>query len=290
MVNNKRLQYQDLYIIFTFLILILTLLIFYLFLSIIFTNSTINMIYDIVIAIVSMIISSLVIFGILVVYIKIRDYLFTNLDDYHEIDLNIIELSGEKKVDLDAKTFVINDYITLKLEFGKTQIYLNNELFINCKYLLLNIPKEDIILYDEVESIDDAMVILDNSLEQDSIYNYSITPDQEFVAHCSNIQTWYENDYNTRILHSNLSFPLLKKLTELGDKTAKVVFSDEIVSRYIEGNESVRNFLKEEYYLSYLNKEQLKFLVTELIERENKIDIKVTMISYFDGTEEDDYK
>jgi len=36
--------------------------------------------------------------------------------------------------------FQINQYITLKLEYNKTAIYINNERFINCKYLLLNIP------------------------------------------------------------------------------------------------------------------------------------------------------
>ena len=40
---------------------------------------------------------------------------------------------------------------------------------------------------------------------------HNITPEQEFWEHYSNLQVWYKNDYNTRLLHRNLSFDLLKK-------------------------------------------------------------------------------
>ena len=47
-----------------------------------------------------------------------------------------------------------------------------------------------------------------------------IDPETEFMGHCSNLQAWYEYDYDLRILHSSLSIPLLKKLAFLGDKKA----------------------------------------------------------------------
>ncbi|KKM08312.1 hypothetical protein LCGC14_1725100, partial [marine sediment metagenome] len=40
------------------------------------------------------------------------------------------------------KDFVINKYITLKLEDGKTNIYVNGQIFDQCKFLFLNIPVE----------------------------------------------------------------------------------------------------------------------------------------------------
>jgi len=36
--------------------------------------------------------------------------------------------------------FVVNDYLSLRLENGKTNIYVNNKKFIQCKYILLDIP------------------------------------------------------------------------------------------------------------------------------------------------------
>ncbi|GAH27524.1 unnamed protein product, partial [marine sediment metagenome] len=61
--------------------------------------------------------------------------------------------------------------------------------------------------------------------------HYLITPEQEFWAHCSNLQTWAEHHYDTRLLHSNISFPLLRRLTEAGDPVAKQFFKDEIAER-----------------------------------------------------------
>ena len=58
------------------------------------------------------------------------------------------------------KEFKINDFLTLKLEACKTNIYLNGELFNQCKYLMLNIPIEDTRRFDEIESIDEAADIL----------------------------------------------------------------------------------------------------------------------------------
>ncbi|MFW9874266.1 MAG: hypothetical protein ACFFG0_14265, partial [Candidatus Thorarchaeota archaeon] len=54
------------------------------------------------------------------------------------------------------KEFKINHYLKLKLEGSKTNIYVNNRRFIQCMYLLLNIPVSKIEDYDEIESIDEA--------------------------------------------------------------------------------------------------------------------------------------
>lgn len=42
----------------------------------------------------------------------------------------------------------INQYITIKLENGKTYIYVNGRRFIQCIRLILNIPKSDVHLYE----------------------------------------------------------------------------------------------------------------------------------------------
>ena len=49
--------------------------------------------------------------------------------------------------------FIINQYITLKLEDKKTDIHINGEKFMQCKKLLLNINQDDIHKYAQLDSI-----------------------------------------------------------------------------------------------------------------------------------------
>ena len=65
-------------------------------------------------------------------------------------------------------------------------------------------------------------------MHEEPALNY-INPVDEFKGHCSNIQTWFENGYNTQILHSNLSFPLLKALSRTDDPQASKIFKEEIL-------------------------------------------------------------
>lgn len=117
--------------------------------------------------------------------------------------------------------FKINNYITLKLENEATKIYVNKEEFDQCKYLLFGFNDENYKHFENIRSIDEVTEQLDHSLELPSNKTSKIPPETEFWGHCSNLQAWAENNYDTRLLHSNLSFPLLKKLTEAGDPTAK---------------------------------------------------------------------
>ena len=155
--------------------------------------------------------------------------------------------------------FIINDFITLKLEDGATNIYVLGEEFIQCKYLLINIPVQDIELYDVINSIDEASEMLGKSLERGNpeSFKVEIPPSVEFWGHCSNLQVWTEQDYDTRFIHSNLAFPLLKKLTEVGDRKASIIFKDEIGKRFEKGTDSVRQFLASGGYMNYLTREEM---------------------------------
>ena len=151
--------------------------------------------------------------------------------------------------------FEINNYITLKLEEdGKTVIYVNNQEFIQCKHLLLNIPVDEISSFKEFQSIDQfaEKLGLFEPLEA------SLPPEVEFWAHCSNLQVWAEQSYNTQLLHSNLAFPLLKKLTEAGDSKAVNVFKFEVLKRFIEGSKTTREFLIEDNYFDHLRERELR--------------------------------
>lgn len=159
--------------------------------------------------------------------------------------------------------FRINKFLSLRLKRDFTEIYVAGKSFQQCKFLLLVIPVKDVTSLDSVKSIDEATQELSRSLEPSDEFLRvdQIPPETEFWGHCSNLQAWYENDYNTKLLHSNLAFPLLKKLTEAGDILARKVFKDEIAKRYNSGIENVRKFLEKRNYLRFLTKEEFYSLI-----------------------------
>ena len=157
------------------------------------------------------------------------------------------------------KIFKVNEYITLKLEDGKTNIYIKGNLFQQCKFLLINIPVDKISSFDEIDSIDEAAEKLDRFLEGPEESKIEILPEVEFWGHCSNLQVWAEMNYDTRLIHSTLAFPLLKKLVDIEDPKAKVVFKEEIVKRLENGYTPVIEFLYYENYLDYLDKGDIDF-------------------------------
>lgn len=185
--------------------------------------------------------------------------------------------------------FQVNDFITLKLENKKTYIYVEGKRFSQCKTLLLNIPIEEVISLDEIDSIDEAYEALNKSLQfaEDETLDpgFRIPPDVEFWGHCSNLQVWAENDYDTRLLHSNLAFPLLKKLTEVGDLIAKNVFKDEIAKRFSSGTYSVMLYLINMGYINLLEREELRTLIYSMSEIFSRL--RMYLISYRDETSEE---
>ena len=170
------------------------------------------------------------------------------------------------------KEFKVNEFITLKLERGdlslESVIYVADERFRQCKYLLLNIPINKISSFDEIDSIDEAASKLDRSQERNEYFKRKIPPEVEFWGHCSNLQMWAEHYYDTRLLHSNLAFPLLKKLAEVGDPIAKRAFREEIAKRLASGFLPVIEFLTEENYLKYLTHEEIVLAMLDLKEAE----------------------
>ncbi len=148
--------------------------------------------------------------------------------------------------------FKVNNFITLKYENERTNIYVSGELFRQCKYLLLAGESEETIYNDGITSIDEVAENLDKTLEVIEDVKFKIPPEVEFWGHCSNIQAWVEMKYDTRFLHSNLSFPLLKKLVDIGEPVARVIFKEEIAKRLETGGISTVIYLFKEGYHRYL--------------------------------------
>ncbi len=193
------------------------------------------------------------------------------------------------------REFKVNKFITLKLEEEiideeedlkdiKTNIYINGKEFRQCSFLLINIPVNEQIPLDEIESIDEAEERLDTSLEaDDELFTYNIPPETAFWGHCSNIQVWVENNYDTRLLHRNLAFPMLKELTELGDNIAKRVFKEEIAERFASCYIPVVHFLLFGGYLNYLSEEELETLFNEIKSRNQLLFSYIEPVLLFKG-------
>ena len=76
-------------------------------------------------------------------------------------------------------------------------------------------------------------------------------------------------------MHSNLAFPLLKKLSEVGDPVARQRFKEEIIRRFTSGNENVQIFLYAEKYLSYLDEDMFLENVLNAEEANSMIELKL---------------
>ncbi|MEX2718567.1 MAG: leucine-rich repeat domain-containing protein, partial [Candidatus Sigynarchaeota archaeon] len=88
-----------------------------------------------------------------------------------------------------------------------------------------------------------------------------LTPAEEVLAHASNLQAWVENNYDTRLLHSNIAFPLLKELAKAGDDVAARALQVEIDSRLREGSWQIQELIVREL-CDNLTEEQWLFLAS----------------------------
>jgi len=167
------------------------------------------------------------------------------------------------------KKFEINSYLSLRLENGKSNIYINNKKFQQCKYILIDIPIES-SLDDEFGSIEEYIDEYKKIEALAKKKTKKLPPDVEFWGHCSNLHYWYLERYDTNIIHHELAFPLLKALTIAGDPKAKVKFKEEIARRFGSGYSSVTKFLYTEGYLDYLNEEELLLCIKDALENSMK--------------------
>lgn len=172
-----------------------------------------------------------------------------------EIDWGLDYVQFDGRIPTPREEFKVNEYFSVKLFDKYSMIYVKDEEFMQCHYVLLDIPLKDAEKFDEIRSVDD-MVNKKKKIAQEM----RIPSETEFWGHCSNLQAWYEHDYDTRILHSNIAFPLLKKLVEVGDPLALKVFKEEIAKRYESGHPSVVKFLEKEGYLEYLDETERESL------------------------------
>ena len=119
---------------------------------------------------------------------------------------------------------------------ARVQVLVDGRPVLHCAFLVADISPVD----ESIDSIDDlARATGARRLEGRSIRDI-MTIEEEVFAHASNIQAWAEHDYDTRLLHSNIAFPLLKELAAAGDDKAARVLQSDIDSRLRDGTQETR--------------------------------------------------
>lgn len=155
------------------------------------------------------------------------------------------------------KKFTVNEYLSLALtRFGRTIILIKDRPFHQCMYLLFNIVgKKDLKKYHDIKSIDEMAGRYDQTGEH--TINEEISPEEEFKGHCSNLHAFFKHDYDTRLLHRNLAFPLLRALLRVGDPLAKDCYAEEMIERFKEKYYPVQFVLTKRIYMKDLEKKDL---------------------------------
>jgi len=137
----------------------------------------------------------------------------------------------------------VNDYITISLESNKILIYIQGERFQELDYSFIN--KILNASKNQLEKTNTQGKYVKNKFKKDSKNAY-------FNNFVNVMKLWIKNNYDTGILLYDISFPLLRKLVEVGDPHAKRVFIDEILKNLWGDDPLVVKYLINEKYDNYV--------------------------------------
>lgn len=111
-----------------------------------------------------------------------------------------------------------------------------------------------------VNSVDNIYAHLVGTLDEhefEALYDGAISAEEKFWGYCSNLQVWAENDYDTNLLYTEISIPLLKSLKDAGDPIAKRVYKKEITKQFEQRNLNTMKFCITEGFTIVFDKEEL---------------------------------
>lgn len=120
----------------------------------------------------------------------------------------------------------INEYLSVKSEDGKWDIYIDQEKVPENEYNLIyidiekNLESNGYFAFDYIPLIEDYNVI-------------------DYKGVCHILRMWYQNYYSSLLIFHEAAFPLLEKLYLARDPRAMEVFEDCICSRFNMGEASV---------------------------------------------------
>jgi len=142
----------------------------------------------------------------------------------------------------------VTDLIEIAWENGRVRIYVNNEPFMFCSFLLVDVarndPRNETVTVEELAQRPGAKALEGREAVgfHDDDGNV-LSKDDIMWGFASSIHGWYIHDYNTAALHANLSFPLLKAVARAGDAKARRVLQGEIHDRILMGHRGAIPFI-----------------------------------------------
>ncbi len=189
------------------------------------------------------------------------------------------EFDDESEDDVDQGTaieeFKISHLLSVRLDGDGPRMYVRGQPFDQCAYPVLNddgVREHESECYDDVEtpcvprkaarSVDAFLWKEHGTLDHPGYVEGSqVSMKELFWGLCSTLQAWAENDYDTRLLHVNLAFPLARALANAGDSAAKAMFEREVIARWKSDFEPVQTYLFHGGFLNTLSPRALMDIV-----------------------------
>ncbi|MFX1503431.1 MAG: rhomboid family intramembrane serine protease [Promethearchaeota archaeon] len=140
-------------------------------------------------------------------------------------------------------TVKINDYITLSSEQNKITVFIQEEKFQEFEYSFINGILNK--CKNQLKKINNQCDYIVTKFGKDSF-------NRDFNNFVNILKFWIRKNYDTEILPYTISFPLLKKLVEIGDIKAKKVFINEILKNLWEGDPLVVKYLFSEKFYDFV--------------------------------------
>ena len=164
----------------------------------------------------------------------------------------------------------VNDYITISSERNKILIYIQGERFQEFDYSFIN----------KILKTSKSQLEKTNTQGNNIKNNYKTDSENAYFNSFVNIlKLWIRNNYDTSILLYDISFPLLRKLVEVGDSHAKKVFIDEILKNLWDGDPLVVKYLISEKYVDYVALDNYKRQIHTPKIKEIKLTIFICFIN-----------
>jgi tetratricopeptide (TPR) repeat protein len=137
--------------------------------------------------------------------------------------------------------FVVNEHLDVAWDTQdvRVRVLVDGKPISQCVFIVANVSPTN----QEIKSIDDLARLPGAHQMAGRATRMLLSIEEEVAAHASNIQAWAEHDYDTRLLHSNIAFPVLKALAWAGDPKAMRVLFPEIVGRIRDGTNATRQAL-----------------------------------------------
>jgi hypothetical protein len=171
--------------------------------------------------------------------------------------------------------FKISNLLSVRLDCNGPRMYVKGQPFNQCAYPVINggghrdnhvehndDGKEPRVSRKAAGSVDAFLWKEHRTLDHPGyVQNPKMSMQELFWGLCSTLQAWVENDYDTRLLHANLAFPLARALANAGDSAAKAMFEREVIARWKSDFEPVQTYLFHGGFLNALSPKALMDIV-----------------------------